>query len=269
MDWLDKLERRLGRFAVPGLTRLIVAFNAATFLLLRLDPTWINALVLDPDRVANGEVWRLVSCLFIPPTLDPLWLFFALYLFWIMGDGLEQEWGAFKLNVFYLVGMIATTLVAFFIAHGSATNTYLNLSLFFAFATVFPNFEILVFFILPVKVKWLAAISAAFVLWTLLVAPISGKLAAVVSLANYLVFFGPQFWQMAILNRQVARRRAEFDAKSRPDESETWHRCAVCGRTERDDADLEFRVAADDKEYCMEHLSQATGPAEKQPSRSA
>ncbi|MBI5397488.1 MAG: hypothetical protein HZA91_19490 [Verrucomicrobia bacterium] len=257
MDWLDKLERRLGRFAVPGLTRLIVGFNVAAFVLLRMDSTWIKALILDPDLVAGGEIWRLVSYLFIPPTLDPIWLFFALYLFWIMGDGLEQEWGAFKLNVFYLVGMIATTVVAFFIAHNSVTNAYLNLSLFFAFATVFPNFEILLFFILPVKVKWLAAVSAAFVAWTILTAPMGGKLAAVVSLANYLVFFGPQFWQMALLNRQVAKRRAEFETKKREGEADTWHRCVVCNRTEQDNADLEFRVADDDREYCMEHLAQA------------
>ncbi len=259
MKWLDQLERRYGRFAIHGLTRIIVGLHVVTYVLLLIEPAYLLALVLDPERVMRGEVWRLASYLFIPPTRDPLWLLCALYFFWLIGEGLEQEWGAFKLNVFYLVGMMATTVVAFFIVRGSVTNAYLNLSLFFAFATLFPNFEILLFFILPVKMKWLAAVSAVMVVFTILAGPWAAKLAAVISLGNYLLFFAPRFWEMAVLNRQVMRRRAAFEARSREATPEAWHRCVVCGRTERDSAELEFRVADDDREYCMEHLGQAAG----------
>ena len=262
MNWLDKLERRFGHIAVPGLMRVIVALNVVVFILLRINAGWSHALVLDPDRVMHGEVWRLVTYIFLPPPMDPLFLLFALYFLWIMGDGLEQEWGAFRLNVFYLCGMIATTLVAFFITPRSTTNAFLNLSVFLAFATVLPDFEVLLFFVLPVKVKWLGLLSAALVVLDIIVAPYPMKLASVVSLGNYLLFFGPHFFRSAATRREDMRRRARLEAASREGESEAWHRCAVCGKTEVDDPELEFRVAEDDREYCMAHLAQA--PAKKQ-----
>lgn len=262
MNWLDKLERRFGHIAVPGLMRIIVVLNAVAFILLRINRNWVGALVLDPDRVMRGEVWRLVSYLFIPPTMDPIFLLFALYFLWLMGDGLEQEWGAFRLSVFYLCGMIATTLVAFFITRSSVTNAFLNLSVFLAFATVLPDFEVLVFFILPVKVKWLGVLSAVFVGAEIMLAQYPANLVPVVSLGNYLLFFGPYFFRTAMTNQEDIRRRARFDAASRAGESEAWHHCAVCGKTELDNPELEFRVADDDREYCMEHLAQA--PAKKQ-----
>ncbi|MCX7824589.1 MAG: rhomboid family intramembrane serine protease [Verrucomicrobiae bacterium] len=257
MNWLDQLERRLGRYAIPGLVRIVIGLNALVWVLLHANREWYETLTLDPERVMQGEVWRLVSYLFIPPAMDAIWLALALYFLWIVGEGLEQEWGAFKLNVFYFTGMIATTAVAFFIARGAVDNRFLNLSLFLAFATVFPEFEVLLFFVLPVKVKWLGWLAALPVFWSILSGPLPIKLTAVVSLGNYLLFFAPHFWRTAMMNRQVLRRRAQFEADKRDAESETWHRCVVCGKTERDDPNLEFRVADDDREYCMEHLGRA------------
>lgn len=262
MNWLDKLERRFGHIAVPGLMRIIVVLNAVAFVLLYLDPSWINTLVLSPVRVMHGEVWRLVSYLFIPPDTNPWWVLFALYFLWLMGEGLEQEWGAFRLNVFYLCGMLATTLVAFFIVRGSVTNFFLNLSIFLAFATVLPDFEILLFFILPVKVKWLGLLAAAFIGAEVLLSDYPADLVPIISLGNYLLFFGPHFFQKAKTNREASHRRAQFKAASFDDTVETRHRCAACGKTELDDPDLEFRVAEDDKEYCLKHLAQA---GQKQP----
>ncbi len=262
MNWLDKLERRFSHIAVPGLMRIIVVLNAVAFVLLRVNPTWIGALVLDPNRVAHGEVWRLVSYLFIPPTMNTLFLLFALYFLWLMGDGLEQEWGAFRLTVFYLCGMFATTLVAFFIVRGSVINSYLNLSVFLAFATVLPDFEVLLFFILPVKVKWLGLLSAAFVGVQVLSSGYPENLVPIVSLGNYLLFFGPRFFQVAKTNRDVSHRRAKFEAASRDGAPDTRHRCVICGKTELNDPELEFRVAEDDREYCVTHLAQTN---KKQP----
>ncbi len=258
MNWLDKLEQRFGHIAVPGLIRIIVVFNVVAYVLLHIDPAWSNALELDPNRVMHGEVWRLISYLFIPPTMHPIFLFFALYFLWIMSDGLEQEWGAFRLNVFYVCGMIATTVVAFFITRNSVTNTFLNLSIFLAFATVLPDFEVLLFFILPVKVKWLGLLSAAFIVIEIVLSPYPACLVPVVSLANYLLFFGPQFFQSAAIKREDMRRRARFEAASHAGPLETRHRCAICGKTEVDDPELEFRVAEDDLEYCLKHLDQAS-----------
>jgi membrane associated rhomboid family serine protease len=257
MNWLDKLERRFGHIAVPGLIRIVVVLNVVVFILLLTSGGLVHALVLDPERILRGEVWRLVTYLFLPPTKDPIFLLFALYLLWIMGDGLEQEWGAFRLNVFYFCGMIATTLVAFFVTRSSVTNAFLNLSVFLAFATVLPDFELLLFFILPVKVKWLGLLSGAFLGVVVMFASYPANLVPIVSLGNYLLFFGPQFFRTAAANREDMRRRARFEAASHAGPLETMHRCVVCGRTEVDDPELEFRVAEDEREYCMAHLAQA------------
>ncbi len=257
MNWLDKLEQRFGHIAVPGLMRIIVILNAVAFLLLYLHPDWIRALVLDPEHVMQGEVWRLVSYLFIPPIMNLLWVAFALYFLWMMGEGLEQEWGAFRLNIFYLCGMIGTTLVAFFLVRGPVTNTDLNLSVFLAFATVLPDFEILLFFILPVKVKWIGLLAAALIGAQIIFSSYPYNLVPIVSLGNYLIFFGPHFFRLARTNRETVRRRTQFEAASHSEVVETRHRCAVCGKTEVDDPELEFRVAEDDQEYCRVHLAQA------------
>ena len=258
MNWLDKLERRFGHIAVPGLIRIIVVFNVVAYVLLHIDPAWIDALELDPNRAMRGEVWRLISYLFIPPTMHPIFLFLALYFLWIMSDGLEQEWGAFRLNVFYVCGMIATTMVAFFITRNSVTNAFLNLSVFLAFATVLPDFEVLLFFILPVKVKWLGLLSTTFIVVEIVLSPYPAFLVPIISLANYLLFFGPQFFQSAAAKSEDVRRRARFEAVSHAGPLETRHRCAICGKTEVDNPEMEFRVAEDDQEYCTEHLAQAS-----------
>jgi hypothetical protein len=257
MNWIDKLERRFGHIAVPGLIRIIVMLNAAAFGLLYLNPHWIGALVLNPDRVMQGEVWRLASYLFIPPSMKLLWMLCSLYFLWLMGEGLEQEWGAFRLNLFYLCGMVGTTLVAFFLVRESVTNFFLNLSIFLAFATVLPDFEILLFFILPVKVKWLGLLSALFIGVEILFSDFPYNLVPIVALGNYLFFFGPHFFRVARTNREASHRRAQFKAASLDETVETRHRCAVCGKTELDDPELEFRVAEDDREYCRAHLAQA------------
>src|SRR5580693_8335660 len=155
---LARLERKLGRFAIPNLTYVIVAGMAAVYVLSMLKPEFEKALVLDLPAVKHGQVWRLFTYLFLPPSAQmcglprPLVMLFALYFIWLMGTNLENEWGSFKYNVFWLVGMIGTTVAAL-ITGGGATNQYLG-------ATLFPDYQILFMFIIPVKVKWLALLSA-------------------------------------------------------------------------------------------------------------
>src|SRR5438128_2247184 len=106
MKWIDSLEAKFGRFAVPGLTRMIVALNVLVFVIARLNHDYISWLVLDRESVLHGQVWRLVTYIFIPPTLSLIWIIFAMQFIWLVGEGLEHAWGAFKLNLFYLCGMI-------------------------------------------------------------------------------------------------------------------------------------------------------------------
>ena len=252
MNLIDSLERRFGRYAIPNLGRAIAALNALVFLLNLLNPGFINALVLDPHLVAQGQVWRLVTYIFIPETSSPLWIIFVLLFFVMIVDGLEQAWGAFRFNLFYLIGMIGTTVAAL-IFGASFSNAILNLSLLFAFARFFPDMQIWVFFILPIRIKWMAWFFGALLIWQFLLGPNALRMAILASLANYLIFFGPEIIAEARQRRRVTDRRRKF-AETSVSEDEPLHRCVVCSRTDRSNPNLEFRVGADGNDYCTEHL---------------
>ena len=268
--WIHHLERRFGSLAIPGLIRIVVVFNALVYLLLqaktgqaRLD--FLDTLTLRPDRVMAGEVWRLVTYLFIPQVstdgvTSVVWVFFYLNLLWVFGDGIEQAWGSFKLNLYYLIGMAGTTAAAFLLGSMDATGVFLNLSLTFAFATLFPNYPILLFFFFSVRVKWIALVSLFFVLMQLLAGPNVIRLVIVVSFANYLLFFGREWVRLWREQGRVAARQQKFQMAAKAEPDEALHHCKVCGRTEITAPEYEFRVAADGEEYCQTHLpSRRTG----------
>jgi membrane associated rhomboid family serine protease len=255
MRWIDKLERRLGFIAVPGLARVLVGFTALVFVLGYLSPDFISALDLDPARIRRGEVWRLVTYIFIPPTPSWLWILFSLWFLWWIGEGLERAIGSFQFTLYFLVGMIGTTGAAF--VFGSRfSNIMLVASLFYGFARFYPDEVIYVFFILPLKIKWIAWISAALLLAGFFLGTMSYRMALVAAFANYLIFFGGEIWTDARSRRDVTTRRRRFETEQRS-EAEPLHRCQVCGATELTQPDLEFRVARDGEEYCMPHLPKA------------
>ena len=243
------LEVRTPWLGTPGLLKAVVLFNALTFMLVQVEPAYAGMLMLDPAKIMQGEVWRLVTYIFIPHTDSWFWLFFLLMFMWFLATALEENWGALKLNVFYLVGMIGCTVAAFFFG-GASSNTFLNLSLFFAFATIAPNYEIFLFFILRVRVKYIAWVLAGLFALQFVVLPAPAKMAMAASLVNYLVFFLPGLVRNWRNQRTDAMRLAKF----RGAEEVTVHRCSQCGRTEVSHAELDFRVAADSEEYCTEHL---------------
>jgi hypothetical protein len=252
MTWLDKLERRFGFLGIPGLPRILVGFAALVFGLAWLVPGFTSVLQLDPARIRHGDIRRLFSYIFFQQTLSPLWILVVIGFLWWIGQGLERAWGAFRLTLYFLVGMIGTTAAAFFFG-SNFSNTMLVASLFYAFARFYPDEIIYVFFILPVKIKWLAWVSAAFLLLGFVVNPNSYRAALVAAFANYLIFFGPEFIYQARHRHEISTRRRRFELRSRP-EAEPLHKCAVCGATEHSDPNLDFRVARDGEEYCMAHL---------------
>jgi len=258
MTWLDKLERRFGFLGIPGLIRIIVGFSALVFLLVRLNRDFISVLDLKPERVRHGEIWRLVTYIFIPQTVSFLWIIFVLWFLWWIGNGLERAFGAFRLTLYFLVGMIGTTAAAFF-SDSNFSNKMLIASLFYAFARFYPDEVIYVLFILPVKIKWVAWVSAAFLLLGFLVNSNSYRMAVVAALSNYLIFFGPAIVYEGRHRHEVSSRRRRFEVQSRS-ETETLHKCAVCGATELSDPNLDFRVARDGEEYCLAHLPKAETP---------
>jgi len=259
MRWLDTLERRFGFLGIPGLIRIVVAFSALVFLLVRLNPDFISALDLNPERLRHGEIWRLVTYIFIPQTFSFLWIIFVLWFLWFIGEGLERAWGAFRLTLYFLVGMIGTTAAALFFG-SNFSNTMLIASLFYAFARFYPDQVIYVLFILPVKIKWVAWVSAAFLLLGFFLNSNSYRMATVAALSNYLIFFGPEIVYEARHRHEVSTRRRRFDSHSRS-ETEPLHQCAVCGATELSDPNLDFRVARDGEEYCVAHLPKTESAA--------
>ena len=187
------IERKFGRYAIENLITYIVGLNGIVYMLMLFDSTgfYVSQLVLVPSLVLQGQLWRFITYVFIPPSTSPLWIVFALYFYYMIGTSLEHEWGSFKFNLYYFIGMLGTTIAAF-ISGGGATSVYLNLSLLLAFARLFPNYELLIFFILPVKVKYLAWLNWIFIGITVLTEPFPYKLAALASLMNYFVFFGKE-----------------------------------------------------------------------------
>ena len=257
MKLLNLLERKLGRnFGIRGLMTYIIGFNALVFFLVLMDKSgrFFSYLTLIPAQVLKGEVWRLVTYAFIPPTFSPLWFIFTLYFYYMIGTTLEHEWGTFKFNAYYLIGMLGTT-AAVFITGGVGTSLYLNLSLFLAFAYIYPNYQMLIFFVLPVKIKYLAWLDAAFLAYTILVADLPGKAAAIVAVLNFILFFGGDILRTLKSGRKRYYNYQNFQSKI--PRNYTIHKCEVCGRTEADSKDLEFRYCTEcegDHEYCMEHL---------------
>lgn len=256
---MDKMEKKLGHIGIKGLMTYIVGLNAIVFVLTYLDTTgaFFSKLVLVPQLVLQGEVWRLITFILIPPTTSLLWLVFALYFYYMIGSSLENEWGTFKFNIYYFTGVVAT-IAGSFLTGSPAIPVYLNLSLFLAFASIFPNYQIMLFFIVPVKIKYLAWLDAAYLGYTLLVGSLPVKVMVAASILNFLLFFWRDLYTTLRSGGRAYYKKSAYRAKTRIPMSMFVHRCEVCGRTEKDDRNLEFRYCVEcegDHEYCMEHLN--------------
>ncbi len=260
MDFLNGLERRFGRFALANLPLYLVAGQVLvlTFALLGR-PDVVGLVALLPAAVLEGQVWRLVTYLFVPPVgAGPLsltgavFLAFGWYMFWMMGSALEGYWGAFRFNLFLGLGWLLTVAAAFVFPGHWATNAFLAGTVFLAFAHLNPDFELMLFFILPVKIKWLALIAWIGYAVSFALGDWPARLAVVASVGNFLVFFGADLVGRA----RSGRRRMEHKARAaaaRSDEAEPRHRCVVCGKTDRSHPQEDFRYGDDDRCYCSEH----------------
>ena len=262
MGILDKAETRLGRYAIPGLLRIVAGFQLLAFVLVHVNQQFLNFLVLDREAVLQGQIWRLVSYVFIPPTLSPIWIIFAVWFLWFIGEGLEQAWGAFKLNVYFFLGILGTAAAAFIFPAVLLNGGYLFTSLFFAFAVFYPDQEIYLFLILPIKVKFLAYFAAIALAFGFVTSQLPVQAATLLSLSNFFIFFTPRLVTALKLRSEVKARRRDYD-EHRLTETEAFHKCHACGRTEVTDPELEFRVARDGEEYCLEHLPSAAKKAEE------
>lgn len=243
----NRLEAKFGRWAIEGLIGYVVAAQAASYVLNQIFPGFAMAMVLDRKSVIAGEFWRCLTFLFFPPDTSPIWLIFALYLLYLYGSGLERAWGAFRFTLYYFLGALGTVLGALFIVSGPVTNIYLNLSIFFAFAMVLPDFELLLFFILPVKIKYLAMLGSVPIFLGLYRGPWEIRISIMASLANFLIFFGPDIVE------RIRRKKPAVLEKIKTELA--FHNCESCGITEIKDRDALFRFCDDcEKEFCSQHL---------------
>jgi len=256
MSLINSLETKLGRFAIPGLVNVLAGFQVVVWVMLLLQPEFFQFLLLDRNSVLSGEVWRLVTWAFIPSTASPIWLFLMVWVMVMIGGALEQAWGAFRVNL-YMFGGMASVVIGAMIFGYNPVGVTLYTTLFFAFAMLYPNQELLVFFILPVKVKYLGMISGALLLLEFIRAPMDGRLAIAFSVANFFVAFGPSVIKGMSHRAEVSQRRAKFESAKVADGAH-FHQCKSCGKTDVSDPKLEFRVAGDDEEYCVNCLAKKT-----------
>ncbi len=272
MHIINRLERKIGWIAIPGIVRVIMCFQVLVFVLVILQvagtddgyPALIELLYLDFGRVLRGEVWRLVTFIFLPPTFDqPLFMLITVIFTVFLGELLESLWGSFRTTLYILGSMAGAVAGAALLwwARGVAIPLVIpgygytfSASLLFAVAVYHPHLEIRLFFIIPVKMMWLAIFGGATYLLNVLrffgVDPVVSA-ALVLAISNFLVVFVPGFRRALKMRGEVAVRRRRFEA-AKASAKMAMHECSACGKTENDDADLVFRVAADGEEYCSD-----------------
>jgi len=285
---MSKFEKKFGKYAIPNLTTILIACYAVGYLLQFTGNTGIlNYLTLDPYSICHGQVWRLVTWLVVPPSAgNIITTLIMLYFYWSLGNTLEKVWGVYRYNVYMLLGLLLTVAGAFLtmgisyfmydelwvlMSQAGAlcfSTAYINMSIFLAFAVTFPEMQVLLMFIIPIKIKWMGIVYGIMVVWEF----ISGaavrlsngaavdvslfkRIAILFSLLNFIIFFFSS--RRMIISPKQIKRRHDYKKEVHRAQAVTRHKCAICGRTDESDPDLEFRFCSKchgNYEYCQEHL---------------
>lgn len=274
---VDRFAYNHPRFGIPNLMKLIVAGNLVVYLLMMFAGyEAVSFLLFDWQAITHGELWRLVTFIFMPEASSPLWLAISLYFYYMIGTTLVREWGTAKFSLYYFSGVVLTVITGVIIglATGNAWisgTDYVNLSMFFAFAMLYPDTQFLVFFIIPIKVKWLALIDGAFfalaVLSSLFQLYWLGALLPVIALLNFFVFFWTNIsdeiaYRRGRARHQTSHQTIQFKSAVRQQKKKEAqrgyrHKCAVCGRTDAEFPELEFRYCSRCAGYhcfCQDHI---------------
>lgn len=280
MKFLNKMERKFGKYAIHNLMKYVIGLYVVGFIITLINPNLIYFLYLDIDKVLHGQVWRLVTFLIQVPSLSAMGMFaflIQMYLYYMIGNSLERSWGAFRFNLYFFSGILFNILATVIIYAVTGRSymlglDFINQAMFFAFAALYPNVELLLMYILPIKVKYLGifyAIVYGYEIYTFVsLGHWYQGIAMVLAILNFLIFFVATRNYKRISPKEY-KRRANYKRQVRnahnPDNviqfqgrtTVTRHKCAVCGRTELDDDNLEFRFCSKcdgNYEYCMDHL---------------
>lgn len=277
---MSPFERKFGKYAIRNLSFVLVVCYAVGYLIQLIAPGVLFYLTLNPYAIVHGQIWRIFTWILIPPENQNIFFtLIMLYFYCSIGTSLERTWGTYKYNVYLIGGMLFTVLGSFllmgyhYLFHADAiasvgaeyfftisslyfSTYYINMSIFLGFAATFPNAQVLLMFIIPVKVKWLGVIYAVMIAFEFLQCGVDGRFAIAASLLNFLIFFLTSR-NMMHLNPKQIHRRQEFKREVRRNTGITKHKCAICGRTEVDSPNMQFRFCSKcdgNYEYCEEHL---------------
>ena len=271
MNFFNRLERKFGRYAIRDLSRYIVGMYMLGLVVQMVDPSiYYRYLCLNGAALMGGQIWRVITFMMYPlfslsSRLDFVGVLFNMLIgltYYRFGSSLENVWGAFRFNVYFLLGVIGHVAGAVVVTlvtgmSVSITPVFLNFSLFMAFALTFPDIQLYIWGLLPVKVKYLAIAEGAIYLYLFISGGLASRLEIGLSLFNVVVFFLATRRFQRFSPKEI-KRRQEFKAKVKiKPAGQVRHRCAVCGRTEEDGPQMEFRFCSKcvgSYEYCQDHL---------------
>lgn len=257
MAFLDKLERVFGRFAIPNLSLYVVIGQVAVLFAAMMGALQLENLVLVPAWVLAGEWWRVFSFMFLVPVPSSLigyvFLAFGWYLFYLMGNALEAHWGTFRFNFYLFVSYALTVGLSFLVPRSMVVNIFIIGSVFLAFAYLNPDFELLLFFILPLKIKWLALLTWILYAYQFAVGGMGTRLQIGAVVVAFLIFFAGDMIHRVRYGQRTRARQAQRVAEA----EKPRHVCYVCGKTDKTHPELDFRYCsqcAGDQCYCPEHI---------------
>jgi ribosomal protein L37AE/L43A len=269
MKFFYNLERKYRKFAIPNLMYYIIGMYGVGLFMELFVPGFYDTsgfyntfLALDASLILKGQIWRIVTFMICPPGGGLFISLISMYLYYMLGMNLERIWGAFRFNVYFFMGIIGHVLAAIIVylfmgQRVLLTTEFLNYSLFFAFAATFPDLEFLLFFVLPIKAKWMALFNGIYFMYAFISGNIAIKVTIIMSLLNFFVFFLLTRNYSRINPKEIKRKRNFKKRTKIKAQGGTHHKCAVCGRTEVDSPNLEFRYCSKCEgsyEYCSEHL---------------
>lgn len=253
MKWLNQLEKKFGFLAIPNLTFILIVGQIAVLILSLINPTFLPLISLQGSKILGGEVWRIITFLFVPIFNDPLFALLSWLMYHSFGTALEHVWGSFRYTLYIFISALATVILSLIFPVHIFTNTFIYASVFLGYSYLFPNTQLSLFFIIPVKIKWLAALMWVGILVTIITGEMSEKLIAIVSNTNFLLYFGENIWIRFVLKQH----HAGSVIRSAVEKKKAYHVCAICKKNEIDNPSMQILYCSDCEPstcYCEDHI---------------
>ncbi len=278
---MSKFEKKFGRYAIPNLPLVLICSYIVGYIIQFVNGNFLNFLTLDPVKILSGQVWRLLTWVIVPPERNvQIFTIIMLLFIYSIGSTMEKTLGTYRFNVFVFTGILLTIVAAFLCAGllyvwfgnfevfkaiwellmlsgGHLFNTYyLTTTVFLAFAVTYPNMSVLLMFVIPVKVKWMGILEAGLMVYLIFTGDIISRFVIGAALLNFVIFY-LRTRNLSRLRPKDIKRRVEFKQQVRQSTVISKHKCAVCGRTDEEFPDLQFRFCSKcngNYEYCQDHL---------------